>query len=348
VTSAAASTSSPLFDRLRLVDPMGGRRLEPIVAARTPAGVPIAGALRVAGTDTGYPIVDCVGRVTPALARQHARWLEPYGLRPPALNGASFQAEETVESFGFQWHWNSDMRSEADLHWRVAARFGIDPARFAGRLVLDAGAGAGDQTRWLHRHGAAVVSIDLSSAIDIVATKMRLEGAWVGAQGDLMRLPFPDDTFDLVYCEGVIQHTRDSAGAVRELLRVLRVGGTILATHYVTSRRWRGRLRMAYTGALRRRATRLSRDRLWLFTGILAAAAYAPGLRWLIRRSGTAQHSDFMPDFKTTWTNTFDWYGTHAFQRLIPTETFWQYFVEAALVEAQRIAPGVVRARKIG
>jgi ubiquinone/menaquinone biosynthesis C-methylase UbiE len=338
----------PLFDRLALCDPIGGRPLEPIVGARTPAGVPVVGALRIEGTGTGYPIVDCVARLTPELAHRYAQWLDPFGLRPPALEDASFQAEETVDSFGFQWNWNANMRSEADLEWRVASRFGVDGTLFDGKLVLDAGSGAGDQTAWMHRHGASVVSLDLSSAIGVVAAKMRMQPEWVGIQGDVTRPPFGAATFDLVYCEGVIQHTRDSAATVRELLRVLRVGGTILATHYSAPMRMRGRIRKAYTDALRNRTSCMPRYPLLLLTGLLAAAAYVPGLRWLVRRSGTAQYSDVMPEFKTTWTNTYDWYGTHAFQRLIPTETFWRYFEEAAPVQTEFRAPGVIRVRKVG
>lgn len=151
--------TAPLFDRVALIDPITRRALEPIVAARTPAGVPISGALRVEGTDTGYPIVDCVARLTPELAHRHAQWLEPFGLRPPPLESGAFQAEETVDSFGFQWNWNANMRSETDLQWRVASRFGVDGALFDGKLVLDAGSGAGDQTAWMHRHeiGKSVV-----------------------------------------------------------------------------------------------------------------------------------------------------------------------------------------------
>jgi SAM-dependent methyltransferase len=338
----------PLFDRLVLCDPIGGRRLEPIVAARTPAGVPISGALRVEGTSTGYPIIDSIARLTPELANRHARWLEPFGLQPPALEGGSFQPEETVDSFGFQWNWNANMRSEADLQWRVASRFGVDGTLFERKLVLDAGAGAGDQTAWIHRHGASVVSIDLSSAIEVVAAKMRLHPEWVGIQGDITRPPFGAATFDVIYCEGVIQHTRDSIATVRELLRALRAGGTILATHYIAPMRFRGRLRKRYSDALRNRTSRMPRYPLLLLTGFLAAAAYVPGLRWLVRRSGTAQYSDVMPEFKTTWTNTYDWYGTHAFQRLIPTETFWRYFEDAAGVEVLFRAPGVIRVRKSG
>ena len=55
----------------------------------------------------------------------------------------TFQPESTVESFGFQWAFNRAMRSEADLRWRVAERFKIQPTAFADKLVLDAGTGAG-------------------------------------------------------------------------------------------------------------------------------------------------------------------------------------------------------------
>src|SRR2546430_12141032 len=107
----------PLFDRMAICDPITGRRLEPIVSARTPAGVPISGALRVEGTDSGYPIVDCIARLTPELAHRHAQWPQPFGLPPPPMESGSFQPEATVASFGFHWNWNAAKRSEADLLW---------------------------------------------------------------------------------------------------------------------------------------------------------------------------------------------------------------------------------------
>ena len=38
-------------------------------------------------------------------------------------------------------------------------------------------------------------------------------------------MPFADDSFDVVYSNGVLHHTPDTAGAVREIHRVLRPGG---------------------------------------------------------------------------------------------------------------------------
>lgn len=318
-----------LFDDIRWRDPLSGRDLEPIVAARTPAGVPISGALRVPGTEFGYPIVDSVVRLTPDLAHNYRRWLEPFDLVPPEsdVGADSFQSEDTVESFGFQWTWNSEMRSEQDLLWRVAARFELAPRDFAGKVVLDAGAGAGDQSRWLLRQGARVVSVDLSSSIEVVARKLRDHSHWVGVQGDLMVLPLAPAQMDIVYCEGVLPFTRDASVAVKELCRVTVDGGLILATHYQTPETSLGsRLRHIVVTGLRSRLCHMDRYKLLWVTGNLAALAYVPVLKTVIRRSGIAPYGDAMPDFKTTWTNTFDTYGDHAYQRYVSEDEFWRYF----------------------
>jgi SAM-dependent methyltransferase len=335
---------TPLFDRIRWIDPISGAPLTPVVVSRTPGGVPIHGAMRIGETNRAYPIVDSIVRATPEAARKHARWLEPLGLEPPGEAG-SFQEEASVDSFGFQWSWTADMRNEDDLRWRVASRFGVDPAEFAGKTVLDAGAGAGDQSRWLLGRGADVVSVDLSAAIDVVAAKLRLEPNWVGIQGDVTALPLAPGQFDVVYCEGVIQHTRDSAATVRELLRVAAAGGRILATHYPAPERLPGRLRVGALTALRRRLSRMERYKLLFVAGVLAASAYLPLVGWLVRRFGLAIHQPAMPRFRTTWTNTFDMYGNHTYQRVISADTFWSYFRAAGAEQVFRAGTTVV-ARK--
>jgi SAM-dependent methyltransferase len=279
-----------------------------------------------------------------------AAWLEPFGLRPPDAPAAAHQLTASVESFGFQWSWNTRMRSEADLEWRVARRFGVSADFFAARVALDAGSGAGNQSEWLLQRGAEVVSLDLSGAIDVVARNLRAYPGWVGVQGDLTSLPLGDEVFDVVYCEGVIQHTRDSALAVRELCRVVKVEGSVHATHYARPARLAGRAKFVLTESVRRRLSALDRFTLLWVTGNLAALAHVPLLGAAFAKSGLAIRYALMPDFKTTWTNTYDYYGGHAFQRYISPEDFRGYFdrlgtmsavfAEGTLLHARRHAPG--------
>jgi SAM-dependent methyltransferase len=309
--------------------------------------VPICGALRVIDSDIGYPIVDSIVRFTPELAHRYREWLVPLGLRPPDLERAdAFQPGATVESFGFQWSWNRSARTETDLLWRVATRFGLTPADFDGALALDAGAGAGDQSRWMLDHGASVVSVDLSDAIQVVAGKLRLRHRWVGVQGDITASPFASGTFELVYCEGVIQHTRDSALTVAELSRVLRPDGKILATHYDRSPRVVSRLKVAAVERLRRGAAGMDPFKLLLLTGNLAALAHVPVLGPIVVRTGLAIRYPLMPDFKTTWTNTFDQIGTHAYQRYVTPQQFESYFNATGSIDIVRQDGTLVVGRK--
>jgi hypothetical protein len=111
-----------LFDCIAWRDPVTGRRLEPRVTARTPAGVPICGALVVSGTSVAYPIVDCVARLTPELAQRYASWLEPMGLRPPAASDVSFQPDQRYIA--------------AEEFWTYFARPGLNAVRREAGLVV--------------------------------------------------------------------------------------------------------------------------------------------------------------------------------------------------------------------
>jgi ubiquinone/menaquinone biosynthesis C-methylase UbiE len=346
--------TTPLFDRIAWRDPVSGRRLEPIVVARTPAGVPICGALRIEGTNTAYPIVDCVARLTPELARRHRDWLRLNGLDPVPSDdpAADFQEKATVDSFGWQWTWSGAMPSDADLKMRVAERVGVTPEHYRDKLTLDAGAGADDQSAYIAEQGGSVVSIDLSSAIDVVASRLRMNPRWVGIQGDVTRLPLQPDQFDRVYCDGVIQHTRDSVQTVRELVRVVKPGGHVLASHYIINtpgsalRRLQRKVTLGFYTFLRRRLSRTHRFKLLLTTGNLAALAYVPVLGWIVRRSGMALYYELMPDFRTTWINAFDYYGNHADQRLISPEEFFSDFEKTGRADLVVRQPGAVVARK--
>ena len=93
-----------------------------------------------------------------------------------------------------------------------------------GKRVLEVGCGLGTDSREFARQGTQIVSTDLS--FDNVARTRRgfetlgLQGRFVTA--DAEHLPFAAGSFDAVYSFGVLHHTPDTQGAIRELHRVLK------------------------------------------------------------------------------------------------------------------------------
>jgi ubiquinone/menaquinone biosynthesis C-methylase UbiE len=110
----------------------------------------------------------------------------------------------------------------------------------AGDRLLDLGCGAGRHAFEALRRGARVTAFDYDEAelkdVAAMATAMHEAGDLPavarssGVRGDATRLPFPDGSFDRIIAAEVLEHIDDDVGAVRELLRVLRPGGTIAAT----------------------------------------------------------------------------------------------------------------------
>jgi SAM-dependent methyltransferase len=98
-----------------------------------------------------------------------------------------------------------------------------------GRLVLDAGAGDGNVALEAARRGAKVCAVDLSPAqVQRGAARSAAAVAPVDwSSGDLEALPYDDDTFDAVVSVLAVALTPRPRRTCRELLRVLKVGGTL-------------------------------------------------------------------------------------------------------------------------
>lgn len=105
---------------------------------------------------------------------------------------------------------------------------------FDGKLVLDLGCGAGIDSAEFARSGASVVSVDFTKTA-VTLTQNLLKEAKLPAEvklADATSLPFEKETFDCVYCFGLLHHIPDVEKAVSEIHRVLKPGGQVIAMVY--------------------------------------------------------------------------------------------------------------------
>jgi SAM-dependent methyltransferase len=95
--------------------------------------------------------------------------------------------------------------------------------------TLEVGYGSGVLLKTLAAMSDVVYGVDLHSKMAIVEETARREGFDVSlARGDIMKLDFPDDTFDAVICYSVLEHLSDTDAATAELARVLKPTGTAI------------------------------------------------------------------------------------------------------------------------
>lgn len=179
-----------------------------------------------------------------------------------------------------------------------------------GDRLLDMGCGGGRHAFAAMKRGASVVALDYSEGElkDVRATVGAMHEArevpadqpWLAVNGDALRLPFPDASFDRVVCSEVLEHLWDYEQAIRELVRVLKPMGRMAVT---VPTRWPERVNWAldwqyhdapgaHVRIFRQHELELALERagLWLRGSHHAHALHTP--YWWIRCAGGVNQPD--------------------------------------------------------
>lgn len=164
----------------------------------------------------------------------------------------------------------SEPRIYYEDYWSQRGGFSTQPSRRLLELFeryvspddrcLDVGCGDGGTSGvWLHDHAASYLGVDISEGAIRKAARRGLSVQLVEhADG----LPFPDDSFDLVVCVEVLEHLFEPDRAVREIRRVLRPQGRVIAT-VPNVVHWRIRVDIALLGRWNPRGDPLSGRQPW-------------------------------------------------------------------------------------
>ncbi|MFN0136885.1 MAG: class I SAM-dependent methyltransferase [Phycisphaerae bacterium] len=137
---------------------------------------------------------------------------------------------------------------------------GLDEVIRDGR-ILDVGCGTGRNIMIAKHVGAReYVGLDYSAASIEIAKRVAAEDGMASAsfvEGDLFKMPFPDNSFDAACCWGVLHHTGDPLRGLREMCRVVRPGGLVAFYVYNKANHWRHNIQ--YNKIIRRAGGDLER-----------------------------------------------------------------------------------------
>jgi len=172
------------------------------------------------------------------------------GRKYPIIRGIPrFVDSGYASSFGLQW--NRYAQSQLDS----VRRTGHSRERFVhevvdqvgsiqGKVIVDAGCGAGRFSEVAVDLGATTISVDLSSAVDATAGNLGLSDRSCVIQADITHLPLAMDRVDGIFSIGVVQHTPAPYSTLARLAEQLSPDSWLAVTAY--GRKWFTKLHAKY------------------------------------------------------------------------------------------------------
>lgn len=112
--------------------------------------------------------------------------------------------------------------------WRRVVTAIISPK--AGMKILDIAAGTGSSSKPLVDKGADVIALDFSEGM-LEAGRKRHKNIKF-QQGDALKLPFDENTFDVTTISFGLRNTSDTTAALKEALRVTKKSGRIVVCEF--------------------------------------------------------------------------------------------------------------------
>lgn len=95
----------------------------------------------------------------------------------------------------------------------------------SNKMILDVGCGHGMMMEYFSENGNNIFGIDITAQ----SVRFNSVRGLTVIEADARDIPFADDTFDLVYSLGVIEHFSGTEQALTEQVRVCKSGGIVVA-----------------------------------------------------------------------------------------------------------------------
>ena len=157
----------------------------------------------------------------------------------PCTQGAFRVATEQnyTDSFGLEWHVFRQTQLDSFSGTNISKKRFFATTRWDRDMkdqnILEVGCGAGRFTEVVLKHtNANLFAIDYSNAVNANYRNNGPHKRLKLFQADMFHMPFADNSFDKIFCLGVLQHTPDFKKALECMVRVLKPGGELVIDFY--------------------------------------------------------------------------------------------------------------------
>ncbi|KFM18797.1 Phthiotriol-phenolphthiotriol dimycocerosates methyltransferase 1 protein [Marine Group I thaumarchaeote SCGC AAA799-P11] len=175
--------------------------------------------------------------------------------------------KQVQHSFGEKWiqsdFGQDDLEFEEKIKPIYLEMMGLDESNldiFKNKTILEVGIGSGSSSRIWGPDAKEFHGIDISKAVFKAKTNLQdtIKNP-ILAQADVNKMPYRDESFDIVVSNGVFHHTPNTKLAVKSSLKKLKIGGTCIFYIY----KIKSPIREFSDDYIRSKISNLSYDEAW-------------------------------------------------------------------------------------
>jgi len=242
------------------------------------------------------------------------------------------ESDHYSRSFSFQWNRFSHIQLDSfnntkESEQTFLEKTGFRLAELKGKLILDAGVGAGRFSDVASAFGAEVIGVDLSLSVEASYKSIGSRPNVHIVQADIFHLPFKEQIFDFIFSIGVLHHTPNTKEAFLALVPHLKTGGEIAIWVYDSYTPFK-----KITDGIRKISTRLPKRIVYYSSTISIPLYYLKPFRKIFEGVfRLCMHKNW----RWRWLDTFDYFSPrYQWKHTYPEVYSW--FIETHL---QEIAP---------